>query len=235
MKLTSDMAHEIAQIGARLRTQDNRITQDPVFVVQQQQRYGPLLSGYGHGRALWRVDADDAGMQIVYDDDPEFEVLVDRLDAGTEELDGWFEGGYVRVWETVQPFLTDAAAERYLADNRHNLSAHGARVYAESAHRNPEIKRLREYLAQHPAPKPVVAWRCVVADLAEAPAVVFSAVISRARYIAVRSYWDAYGRQNNRWPLVRIKRAREFDHLVTRFSADFAYGADVVSAAVADG
>jgi hypothetical protein len=90
------IAHELA-------TQDNRITQDPVFCVQQKRKT--------HGVSRDYTDLRDQ------------------------------DGPYVEHWEIVQTFLTEKAADRYIAENRHNL--HEPRTYVIGAYRNHEWKALR--------------------------------------------------------------------------------------------
>jgi hypothetical protein len=47
-------------------------------------------------------------------------------------------------------------------------------------------------------------------ELNEAICVVFAATAAKARWIAVRSYWDANGRRRT-WPAVKSKRAPHLD------------------------
>lgn len=101
---------EMAQIGERLRTQDNRITADPIFLVEQEQR-------------VYGIDQN-------YTDD-------------FEEIDGEHVG-YKIIWTFVTCCFTEAAANRYIKENRHNLK--NPRTYVASAYRNHEWIAVREML-----------------------------------------------------------------------------------------
>lgn len=105
---------DLVSIGERLRTQDNRITADPIFLVQQQRR-------------VYGVDHH-------YTDD-------------FEEIDGETVG-YKTIWEFVTCCFTEAAADRYIAENAHNLT--DPRTYVASAYRNREWIAVRAMLMTQP-------------------------------------------------------------------------------------
>jgi len=128
------------EIGERLRTQDNRITNEPIFVVQRLVR--------------------DVGYDPNYQDDPDHitwfgpdgEVGEDKRKAldrywrmFLQEPRDYTRTAFCERWEFVQPFFTEAAAKRYLEENAHNLRPQ-ARVYAESAYRNKEWIAIRHTL-----------------------------------------------------------------------------------------
>jgi len=126
----------LAAIGRELRTQDNRITADPIFVVQQKRRTYGFDTQWG-GDVVWIDQANDC----IEADDEERARLEAHYDETGEEEDGWARTGYVDTWEAVQPFLAGKAADEYIAANRHNLKE--PRTYVESAYRNREWKALR--------------------------------------------------------------------------------------------
>ena len=105
---------DLAEIGERLRTQDNRITAQPIFLVEQEQR-------------VYGVDHH-------YTDD-------------FEEIDGK-NVGYKTIWVFVQCCFTEAAADRYIAENGHNLN--NPRTYVASAYRNHEWIAVRDMLMAPP-------------------------------------------------------------------------------------
>lgn len=121
-------------INHQLRTQDNRITQYPMFCVQVKRRD----VGYD---SIW-VDNhcwhDSANGETIYDDDPDFK---------EPEGEEWDKFGYVDRWETVMVAFTQAGCEEYLRLNGHNL--HGeTRIYAESFYRCPEMIAIRKFLLE---------------------------------------------------------------------------------------
>ena len=146
--------NELERLARELTTQDNAITSDPIFVVQQKHRQFGLDMDYCENFA-W---VDSYGERTICDDATDEEdtiklALLEKAHDGeinspTEEVgdkEGWTRTGYLDKWEFVQPFLTRAAAERFRADQSHNLGV--TRVYVESAYRNPEWRLLREIIA----------------------------------------------------------------------------------------
>ena len=81
---------ELPEISERLKTQDNRITSSPIFVVEQSRRFG--------------------------------------------------------VFEFVQACFTEAAAQQYIDENKHNLKK--PRIYVYSGDRNREWQAVRKHLME---------------------------------------------------------------------------------------
>jgi len=139
-------AHDLARA---LRTQDNRATADPVYLVQRKVTdFGYALQWIERAAWFWpdgevmpREDWDK--VEKAYQHNRETVTL--DMGGGEKEtfrLDELERTGYVERWETVQTFLTKAAAEKYIAANGH---FHGEmRVWVDSAHRNPEMQFIRE-------------------------------------------------------------------------------------------
>lgn len=124
----------LAEIGERLRTQDNRITENPMFCVQ--------------------IKVRDTGYDIAYCDDRcwwnagQLEVVFEKPD----DLDGWEEFGYKDRWETVMVAFTEKGCEEYLALDGHNVKrrAHNGevRIYVESFNRCSEMIAIRKFLLE---------------------------------------------------------------------------------------
>lgn len=55
--------------------------------------------------------------------------------------------GYHERWQFAQPFLTNAAAEHYIATQSHHHRGE-LRVYVDSGHSNPEWRALRRYFME---------------------------------------------------------------------------------------
>ena len=113
---------DLKDISERLRTQDNRITREPMFCVQEKRRE------YGYD-TQW---VDDH----VWLDDEASEVPADTPGAN--------KTGYRDNWHTVMVAFTEGACQDYLRQNGHN---HGeTRIYVKSFYRCSEMIRIRAWL-----------------------------------------------------------------------------------------
>lgn len=133
-----DIKEYIKAIGRNLRTQDNRATANPQFIVQQKIRF------YGVG-----LDYTDL-FKWIDSDNPE-DVASDIEEHGLNFLDSegldtgsWRKVGYIEHWEFVTACFTEQGCEDYLRVNGHNLKE--PRIYVESAYRNCEFNEVRELL-----------------------------------------------------------------------------------------
>lgn len=108
--------------GERLRTQDNRITSNPMFCVQEKKRE------HGFDRRWCETT------EFVFDGE-----VVPMGTPGAEEI------GYRDRWVTVMVAFTEAGCEEYLRLNGHNHLGE-TRIYVESWNRCPEMIAIREYL-----------------------------------------------------------------------------------------
>lgn len=115
---------EAEKIAKRLREQDNRITEAPIFVVEQKRRIYGVDSDYTD-RFVW-VDPDGCE------------------NASDTPRKGWRKVGYVEVWDFATACLTEAGCEEYLRVNGHNLTE--PRIHAYSGWRNSEWKGLRSMM-----------------------------------------------------------------------------------------
>lgn len=112
----------IARIIESLHTQDNRITANPLFAVQQRRRIYGLDADYRDG-VVW---VDDEGNET------------DADVADSREL------GYVDRWEFVTGCFTEQGCKDFIACNGHNLNE--PRIYAYGSYRNAEWAALRDWL-----------------------------------------------------------------------------------------
>jgi hypothetical protein len=124
---------DLEKIGWQLRTQDNRMTQNPMFCVQVKRRDVGYDSDYATHRC-WHDAENDV---TIYDDDIDF--------AGEPDGDQWDEFGFVDRWETVTVSFTEAGCEEYIRLDGHNLPKE-RRIYVQSFNRNPEMIAIREAL-----------------------------------------------------------------------------------------
>jgi len=138
---TNEVLRDLAE---QLRTQDNAITENPIFVVQQRRRL------YGYNSDEYSQEDCVVGIEWFSDeyqdeaDEAQHKAFQAYWREHHEEPEGWRRVGYIDLWEFVQPFLTRKGAEKFIAENRHNLKS--PRVYVESGYRNGEWKFLREFI-----------------------------------------------------------------------------------------
>ena len=138
---------QLAALSAELRTQDNAITADPLFVVFQEERIYGVSQDYQTDGYTW-VGEDDSAVTA---DDDEAKVLDKLLDDDRELSIGGVT--YQRVWYRIVPrfvtaYLTRNGAEAFIARNGHNLTK--PYIYVESLHRNEEMIALRNHLMSDP-------------------------------------------------------------------------------------
>jgi hypothetical protein len=134
--VASEVPKEIAAIIENLHTQDNRITDNPLFAVQQKRRFGGVDSDYADA-SVWISD----GCEV----DAEEAARLDALrDSGEAVPDNCQRMGYIDRWEFVTGCLTEQGCKDYIARNGHNL--HEPRIYAYGSYRNAEFIAIRKWL-----------------------------------------------------------------------------------------
>lgn len=134
----SDQKQQLAEIGERLRTQDNRIRADPIFIVEEAEK-------------VWGVGDDYAdGFAWLNENDPE-QHASDLEAAGLEakrrqgeDTAPWHRVGYVERWRFVTACFTEKGCQSFIECNGHNLRQ--PRIYAASGYRNAEWQLLRQTL-----------------------------------------------------------------------------------------
>lgn len=124
--MTVEIPSHILELAERLRTQDNRITADPMFCVQVKRRIYGMDTDYCDQTVWLDVDGGDC----------------EEVPEGTE---GAEEVGYCDRWETVMVAFTEKACQDYIKSNGHNHSGE-LRIYAESFYRCDEMIQLRNWL-----------------------------------------------------------------------------------------
>ena len=124
-------------IGQLIATQDNRITDAPMFAVQQKRRIHGIDTEWCDN-----VDWLDKEGNEPSDEDRE------KLDAYWREhrlaMHGWKRVGYIDIWEFVTACFTEQGCKDFLAINGHNLKE--PRIYAYGSYRNAEWRRVRDAL-----------------------------------------------------------------------------------------
>ena len=157
----ADIPEGIRKVIENLHTQDNRITANPLFAVQQKRVIGGLEDGYEDG---WTWVSEDS--EEIHDADRIGELNA-RFKDGEDKPDGCRRVGYIEKWEFVTGCLTEEGCKQYLRLDGHNLRE--PRIYAYGGYRNVELEGLRNWLmslrgaasvaAQAPAPAHPQLWR----------------------------------------------------------------------------
>ena len=130
---------ELKEIGLLIRTQDNRITDAPIFIVQQKQRIWGISSEYSDEYAWLETGSGDYSEADAKKADE-----LDELDDGWEETPGWKKSYYQDIWVFVTACFTESGCQDFINRNGHNL--HSPRIYAEGSYRNEEWRTIRDYL-----------------------------------------------------------------------------------------
>jgi hypothetical protein len=128
----------IQQIAHNLRTQDNRATAHPVYLVQQLSRQYGIDPDYSDD-TVWISAEDEADEQEAAE--------LDKLEQTGNVPSGWYRTGYVDSWQFVTACLTLKGAQDFIAQNQHNLK--NPRIYVASACQNNEIIELRKFLMEN--------------------------------------------------------------------------------------
>ena len=133
---------QLAALREELRTQDNAITAEPLFVVYQEQRIYGVCDDYTDDFE-W-VDEDDHSCVADEDEAKRLDAL--HKDGRPTVLDGfeYLRIGYKTVPRFVTACFTRKGAEDYIACNGHNLTK--PYIYVESMYRNEEMIALRNHL-----------------------------------------------------------------------------------------
>jgi len=131
---------ELRDIGELLRTQNNRITDSPIFIVQQKRAY-VAAEGYDHDRIEWRESENGDYMEASPLRSSRLEAIFDRTG---DEPNGWRRFAMKDRWEFVTACFTEQGCKDYIASNVHNLNE--PRIYADGSYRNEEYRAVRKWL-----------------------------------------------------------------------------------------
>jgi hypothetical protein len=139
MTMTPEIIDRLKYIQQELKTQDNRYTADPIFLVQEKER-------------IWGMDSEYVDDYVWYNTEDQCEAdeeeakEFDRLDDEIENIpSAWSKCWYFDKWIAVQSFFTEKAAQDYI-DSQYYRHRGELRIYADSLYRNDEMKFIRDYL-----------------------------------------------------------------------------------------
>lgn len=129
---------ELREIGRLLATQNNRITDQPLFIVQQKRSY--VTDDDYSERYEWRET--ESGDHI--EASPLRAARLELLHKHYRETPGWQRFAMFDVWEFVTACFTEQGCKDYLRINGHNLKE--TRIYADGSFRNHEYQAVRSWL-----------------------------------------------------------------------------------------
>lgn len=131
---------DINSIGELIRTQDNRITDQPMFIVQENERIYGMDSDYSDNYEWF----DDVACCVISDQDEIRET--ERLHESDELNDAIRKVYYKDHWVFVTACFTEQGCKDYLKTNGHN---HGqTRIYGWGTRRNAEFQAVRNHLIE---------------------------------------------------------------------------------------
>ena len=132
---------ELRKIGELLRTQDNRITDQPIFTVQQKRLVYGFDPDYADGdeHVAWLIED-----QAIHKGDEGFAELEARYQEELVIPDDYTRTCYQVEWEFVTACFTEQGCKDYITSNGHNLKE--PRIYADGSYRNHEYRLVRDWL-----------------------------------------------------------------------------------------
>jgi len=133
--------NDLKCIGNLIQNQDNRATDQPMFIVQEKVRdYGYTID-YGD-EFVWVENKNGDCLEA---SEEEHEAL-QALDSACEETPGWERVYYRDRWEFVTACFTEQGCKDYIKANDHNMKE--ARIYAWGSFRNVEFQAVRNALIE---------------------------------------------------------------------------------------
>lgn len=134
---------DIKEIAKNLATQDNRMTDRPIFVVQQKKRIYWLDPAFvGEENIVWMHDGDEYARGT-----DKFRYYEKRYSEGHDIPSGWDRCAFQDEWVFVTACFTEQGCKDYIAVNGHNLKE--PRIYAEGSYRNEEWRTVSQFLLDH--------------------------------------------------------------------------------------
>lgn len=135
---------ELLKIGELIRTQDNRVTEQPLFAVMQKREYvgHEDYSAEGHDRIVW---VDEYGGEA----DERTSRRLESLNRACRDTRGWERLKMFEVDEFVTACFTEQGCKDHIAINGHNLNK--PFIYAFGSFRNAEYRAIRDWLIASPA------------------------------------------------------------------------------------
>lgn len=142
----------LAEIGRQIATQDNRFTDQPMFVVFQKSEI-VVAEGYGHDRIVWvdeegsEADSEtEQQLEWMREDHDGLHLMEDEIELGDEERSEWRRLAVKEIDEFVTACFTEQGCKDFLAIQGHNLKR--PFIYAAGSFRNREYQQLRSLMIE---------------------------------------------------------------------------------------
>lgn len=138
----AQVPQELRDMAPLIRTQDNAITADPLFVIYEKERvYGMDPEHSDEFNTLW-INADGDYEEASRQRHQALEKRYYR--NGVSEYGGWRRVCYTDRDKFSRAFFTRKSAENYIRRNSHNLKR--PHIFVESMYRNYEMIAVRNFL-----------------------------------------------------------------------------------------
>lgn len=130
---------ETKEIGKLICTQDNRITDQPIFVVEKSIM---IITDpdYGYDACEW-INTESGDYEKA---DCDAENSLEDMEANGVDTAEWKKFYLKEVWEFVTACFTEQGCKDYLNENGHNIGK--SRIYAYGSYRNKEYQAVRNHL-----------------------------------------------------------------------------------------
>ncbi|MGE4862486.1 hypothetical protein [Yersinia enterocolitica] len=148
LKALPAIPKELFEIGELIRTQDNRITDQPFFAVMVKSE---IISSEDHGydRICWVENQSGDYCEAT---DTQHRRLEAIYQAKYEVREGWDRYAMKEIDVFVTGCFTEQSCKDYIRRNRHNMNK--PFVYAFGSYRNNEYQVVRNFLQSLTAAKP---------------------------------------------------------------------------------
>ena len=130
---------DIKKIGDLIKTQDNRITDQPIFVVEKSVM---IITDpdYGYDAEEW-INTESGDYEQA---DDVHSIVLNEMESKGDDIGEWKKFYLKEVWEFVTACFTEQGCKDYLESNGHNIGK--SRIYAYGSYRNKEYQAVRNYL-----------------------------------------------------------------------------------------
>jgi len=133
------MKNGLEEIGNLISTQDNRITDQPIFVVEKSVM---IITDpdYGYDAEEW-INTESGEYEEASDTKSK---RLDALMEGCRCTGDWKKFYLKETWEFVTACFTEQGCKNFLAANGHRIGK--SRIYAYGSYRNHEFQSVRDFL-----------------------------------------------------------------------------------------
>lgn len=134
--------NDLKAIGEVISKQDNRSTDQPLFIVEEKERIYGMAEGYAEDYH-WINEADEYAVATYKQAN-----TLDKLDerkCSCGELGDWKKVHYKEIWVFVTACFTRDGCQNYINLNYHNHQGE-VRIYAKGSFRNEEYQTVRNAL-----------------------------------------------------------------------------------------